>query len=327
MIISERKISKDLAYYRALSFRSRLNGEAAKKLSVLERGYHGECIYDEVFDDVGHGSVFVFRDIYLGIEDSVAQYDALIVSDSGLTVNEIKNYSGFYRVEEEKWFAGNFEVPDDPPSQLKRAMNKLLRLQYIHRLNFEIAGKVVFPHIEFRLDCDNQTVREKLVMRSELRDYLKQFKNEYAGSYAEQIAEAISAHIIENPYFDKNEDFESVRKGLYCGNCGSFEVEDNHFYMKCCKCGSQEKKETHLIRAMSDFSALFLNERMTKKKFMEFINRMVSVSTAQRMLNKYCKCIENGAHTYYLFEYDSFDEVYLKYESSYRYKDKKAVML
>lgn len=30
----------------------------------------------------------------------------------------LKNYSGFYRVEKEKWFAGNFEVPDDPPSQL-----------------------------------------------------------------------------------------------------------------------------------------------------------------------------------------------------------------
>ena len=323
MIISERKISRDLAYYRALSFRCHLNGEEAKKLSVLERGNAGECIYDEVFDDVGHGSVFVFRDIYLGIEDSVAQYDALIVSDAGITVNEIKNYSGFYRVEKEKWFAGNFEVPDDPPSQLKRSMNKLLRLKYIHRLNFEIEGKVVFPHIDFRLNCDNRHVREKLVMRSEMRDYLKQFKNDYAGRYAEGIANAISAHIIDNPYFDKSADFDSIRKGLYCGNCGSFEVENNHFFMKCCKCGSQEKKETHLIRAMSDFSALFLNERMTKKKLLIFVDYAVSQRTAQRMLNKYCECIENGAHTYYSFNHDSFDAAYASYETSYRYKDRK----
>src|SRR5699024_11233467 len=69
---------------------------------------------------------------------------------------------GFYRVERGKWYAGNFEVPDDPPAQLKRAMNKLLKLQYIHRLNFDIEGKVVFPHIDFRLNFDNQDVRERL---------------------------------------------------------------------------------------------------------------------------------------------------------------------
>lgn len=102
MLISQRKISKELAYYRALGWRSRLSAEEAKKLSALERGYNGECIYDAVFDEIGHGSVFVFRDIYLGLEDSVAQYDALIVSDAGITVNEIKNYSGFYRVEKDK---------------------------------------------------------------------------------------------------------------------------------------------------------------------------------------------------------------------------------
>lgn len=323
MIISERKISKELAFYRALSSRFCLEEKDAKKLSVLERGYKGERIYDEVFGEEGHSSVFVFRDIYLRIEDSTAQYDALIVSEAGITVNEIKNYSGFYRVERGKWYAGNFEVPDDPPAQLKRAMNKLLKLQYIHRLNFDIEGKVVFPHIDFRLNFDNQDVRERLVMRSELRDYLKRFSNEYAGRYAERIAEAVSSHIIDNPFFDKSANFDSVCKGLYCGNCGGFELIDNHFYMRCLDCGSREKKETHLLRAISDFRSLFLDERMTKKKFLIFINYAVSHRTAQRMLNKYCECVVNGAHTYYLFKHESFEEVYAKYKSSYRYKDRK----
>jgi len=327
MIISERKISKDLAYYRALSLRCQLNGEDAKKLSVLERGYKGERIYDKVFDEEGHSSVFVFRDIYLRIEDSTAQYDALIVSDAGITVNEIKNYSGFYRVERGKWYAGNFEVPDDPPAQLKRAMNKLLKLQYIHRLNFDIEGKVVFPHIDFRLNCDDRDVREKLVIRSELRDYLKTFKIEYAGRYAEGIVDAIAAHIIDNPFFDMSADFDLVRKGLYCGSCGSFEVEDNHFYMKCGKCDTREKKETHVLRAMSDFSALFLNERMTKKKLIIFMDELISSRTVIRMLNKYCDRVLNGAHTYYQFKYDSFNSAYKEYKSSYRYKDRKTKTL
>ena len=308
MIISERKISKELAYYRALSFRSQLNGEDAKKLSVLERGFACECIYDEVFDEVGHGSVFVFRDIYLKIEDSIAQYDALIVSDAGITVNEIKNYSGFYRVENEKWFAGNFEVPDNPVIQLKRAMNKLLRMKYIHRLNFEIEGKVVFPHIDFRLNFDDREMREKLVMRSELRDYLKRFKNDYAGGYAERIADAVSAHITENPFFDKSEDFDSVRKGLYCGNCRNFEIETSAYHFDCTLCGSRETKESHVIRAISDYTVLFMNEKLTRKRFLAFIDYRLSPRTVVRMLGKYCSRYGGSTASYYEFNYENYED-------------------
>lgn len=321
MIISERKISKELAFYRALSFRFCLEEKDAKKLSVLERGYEGECIYDEVFDEAGHSSVFVFRDIYLRIEDSTAQYDALIVSDAGITVNEIKNYSGFYRVERGKWYAGNFEVPDDPPAQLKRAMNKLLKLQYIHRLNFDIEGKVVFPHIDFRLNFDNQDVRERLVMRSELRDYLKRFSNEYAGRYAERIAEAVSSHIIDNPFFDKSANFDSVRKGLYCGNCGGFEVETWAYHFFCTACKSRETKESHVIRALSDYTALFTNEKLTRKRLLEFIDYKVSPRTIVRMLSKYCTRFGAGNATYYEFNYENYEDVVENHEYIRRYKN------
>ncbi|GEM_PF-3763073 len=90
MIISKRKTSKELLFYRALSFRDYLSEQEGKKLSVLERGYEGECIYDKVFEQTSGQTVLVFRDIYLKIEDSVAQYDSLIVSDGEITVNEIK---------------------------------------------------------------------------------------------------------------------------------------------------------------------------------------------------------------------------------------------
>lgn len=144
MIISKRKTSKELLFYRALSFRDYLSEQEGKKLSVLERGYEGECIYDKVFEQTSGQTVLVFRDIYLKIEDSVAQYDSLIVSDGEITVNEIKNFSGLYRFENDKWYIRDFEVPDDPVSQLKRAMNKLERLSYGSPLNFKVSGSWCF---------------------------------------------------------------------------------------------------------------------------------------------------------------------------------------
>ena len=323
MIISKRKTSKELLFYRALSFRDYLSEQEGKKLSVLERGYEGECIYDKVFEQTSGQTVLVFRDIYLKIEDSVAQYDSLIVSDGEITVNEIKNFSGLYRFENDKWYIRDFEVPDDPVSQLKRAMNKLKRLSYGSPLNFKVSGKLVFPHVEFSLQTSDRALQDIVIMHSGLRGYLKEFQNMYAGRHAEAIAAAVSKHIIENPYFDKKADFERVRKGVYCGKCGSFELRKSHYYLNCGRCGCQETKETHMLRAMSDFKALFLEDRMTKQKFMRFINCAVSGRTAQRMLNKYCERIDQGSHTYYLFRYHDFDEAYGQYEGTYRYKDKR----
>lgn len=322
MIVSDRKIGEELAFYRALGSRSRLSAEDAKKLSVLERGYVGECIYDKVFEDVGHGSIFVFRDIYLRIEDGIAQYDALIVSDDGIVVNEIKNFSGLYRYEAGKWFIQDYQVSNDALAQVKRAVGKLLKLRYAARGNFEVSGKIVFPHIEFRLRTDDADLWNNVVLRSELRNYLMQFKNAYAGREAENIARLIQSHIVPNPFFDKSADFDAVRKGVYCGACGSFEMVARKYHFICKSCGSKETKESHMIRAMSDFKSLFLKQKMTKKIFLEFIDYRVSPKTALRMLDKYCERNLNGSFTNYTFKYEDFEDACENSNRLWRYKDR-----
>lgn len=321
MIMSERYISGELAYYRALGFREKLGSLDARILTIHEKGFAGECEYDRVFDEVGHGSVLVFRDIYLRIEGRTAQYDCLIVSDEGIVVNEIKNYSGLYRYESGKWFIGKSEVSEDALSQLRRAVGRLVKMRYEVRGSFNVSGKIVFPNIEFRLQSGEEELWNNVVMRAGLRNYLMQFKNTYAGRAAEDIAEVIKKYIIPNPFLDKSADLDSLKKGLYCGECGGFELADRKYHLVCESCGSKETKETHIIRAISDYKALFLNEKLTKKRFLAFIDNKISSRTTIRMLNKYCDQNWNGAFTYYTFKYRDFYDAYRNSNRSWRYKD------
>ncbi|HBV22201.1 MAG TPA: hypothetical protein DEB42_00205 [Jeotgalicoccus sp.] len=321
MILFERHVGLELAYYRALKRRVTLSAIDARNLLAEEKGYAGECTYDRIFDEVGHDSVLVFRDIYLGIEGCAAQYDSLIVSDEGIAVNEIKNYSGSYRYEKGAWYIGNSRVSDDALSQLRRAVGKLVKLRYQARGRFDISGKIIFPNIEFRLQSSDDELWENVVLRSGLRSYLSQFQNMHAGRAAEDIAELIRNHIVPNTYFDKCADFSAVRKGLYCSECGGFELENRKYHLLCESCGSKETKETHILRAISDYKALFLNERLTNKRFMEFIGYKVSEKTAFRMLNKYCDQHLKGAATHYVFKYKNFDDACENSDRSWRYKD------
>lgn len=325
MILSHRTAGAELLFYRALVKSRRLSSEEAKILSVLEKGFSGECEYDRIFDSAGHGSVFVFRDIYLKIDGAVAQYDSLIVSDDGIVVNEIKNYSGLYRYENGKWYIRKSEVSEDALSQLRRAMGKLIKMRYLVRDEFSVTGKIVFPNIEFRLETRDEALRDSVVLRSELRHYLMQFKNMYAGRFAEKIDALIRERIVANPYFDKSADFSSVKNGLYCGACGGFELELYHYHLMCQKCGSCEKKETHLLRAIYDFKSLFLNEKLTKQRLLQFIDYKISERTVYRLLNKYCNRLSSGPGSYYTTKYLSFDQAYEKHENLNRYKDKSLV--
>ena len=321
MILFERFAGLELAYYRALKRRVTLSAIDARNLLAEEKGYAGECTYDRIFDEVGHDSVLVFRDIYLGIEGRAAQYDSLIVSNDGIVVNEIKNYSGNYRYDKGTWYIGKSPVSDDALSQLRRAVGKLVKLRYQVRGKFNISGKVIFPNIEFRLQSIDDELWDNVVLRSGLRSYLSQFQNMHAGRAAEDIAELIRNHIVPNTYFDKCADFSAVRKGLYCSECGGFELENRKYHLLCESCGSKETKETHILRAISDYKALFLNEKLTKRKFQEFIDYQVSRKTVFRLLNKYCDRHMNGSGSYYTFKYRSFEDAYSQSERLWRYKD------
>ena len=189
MIIHERKVGRELLYYRALSRRMKLDTATKKSFEIHERGYKGELTYDEVYDEtLNH--LHVFRGIYLKVNNSIIQCDALIVSDNGFILHEIKNYSGNYTYAEEKWLVRNFQISEDPLMQLKRAMNNLLKIKYNYNLNFSIDGKIIFVP---------KTIPGDVV---EVRD-IEDFKSYYRGNIERIITNSSDRIDIECPcYFE-----------------------------------------------------------------------------------------------------------------------------
>ena len=165
------------------------------------------------------------------------------------------------------WYRGDYALPDDALSQLRRAVGKLVRLKRVVSFVFEVSGKLVFPHEEFRLSGGKEALFQHLVLRYDMRIYFRSFENKYSGASASELEDVIERHIVPNPYFKLRIEFDMVRHGLYCG--------------------SRESNETHLVRAISVFKYLFGNLKMTSRRMMEFTGNAVNVRTLQKILNKY----------------------------------------
>lgn len=321
MFVNSRRKSSEQLSLGALSQRTVLTEQELLHLRRMENGYNGECLYDKIFTEVGHDDVLVYRDLYLKIGESVTQYDALVVNDGGVCVNEIKNYTGDYRVEKESWYRGKYHIADDPLVQLKRSLGKLIRLRDSARGRFKVSGKVVFVSDDFYLASDDSNIWDKVIVRTGLKRYLRQFKGRNIGESAKFISRLVENSEVENPYFNPRIDRERLRLGLYCGECGSFDLEKGRFHFDCTACWSRESNETHLLRAMSDYKFLFHGQDMTRNDLLDFIGGEIHYKTVHRFMAKHCFIEDKGNNTVYKFKYYDFEEAIRLNSVNIRYKN------
>ncbi|HBV22361.1 MAG TPA: hypothetical protein DEB42_01025 [Jeotgalicoccus sp.] len=323
MFINERTKPKELLFYEALAARTALTKREAKDLSKMKKGYEGEILYDQIFESIGHDNVIIYRDVCLNIDNSVTQYDSLIVSDKGIISNEIKNFSGTCTVNNGNWTLNNFPITKVPFSQLNRSVGKLMEMRNISQNDFTVSGKIIFPNDTFVFNSDDHSNWNKIILRSGLRDYFRQFNHSgvRSGHKAQYISRIISSCIVDNPYFTLQADKIRLKYGLYCGQCGSFNLSKKRFHLTCNKCGSNECNETHMLRALSDYKFLFYNELMTRNSFLEFIDNDIPVHTVSRFLNKHCFQHQKGNMSNYTFKYFDFDDATKKSDAYIRYKD------
>lgn len=315
-------MSPKLLYYKALEARTKLSNNEKWQLHILQRGFEGECLYDKIFDQIGHENVYIFRDVYLKIESSITQYDSIVISNNRVVVNEIKNFAGDYRYENNNWSKGNKQLPDNAFIQLNRAMSKLKQLSNNSSVNFKVDGDVIFPNDDFRLTSEDHNIWNETVLRNELRTYLRKFKNEHLSDKAKNIAILIRDAIEDNPYFTEKADITKLQRGLYCGECGNFNLIKGRFQLTCGKCGTVESNETHLIRAMSDHKYLFYNQPMSRQSLSHLIDNQLHEITIYRALQKHCYVNQKGNRTTYTLKHYNSETALRETRKIQRYKDK-----
>ena len=322
MFLNKRLMSPEFLYYKALEKRTELYFEEKRNLYNIEKGFDGECLYDKIFDEVGHENVYILRDLHLKAGKSITQFDSIVISIDRVVVNEIKNYSGDYIYENNVWYRNGKQLKDNAHIQLSRAKGKIIQLRDEAGLHFNVEGAVIFTGDDFRLTTESDYIWSETVVRNQLRNYFRQFKDDRIGGKAKSIVRHIKNAIAENPYFEEEADISRLQRGLYCGECGSFELIKGRFQYTCASCGSIESNETHLLRAMSDHKFLFYNQPITKQSMLHLIDYQISEDGVYRFLKKHCHINLMGKKTTYTFKYYHWEEMIAEIKHNQRYKDK-----
>ena len=321
MFINNREIPVELLYYRALSARTELTANEKYQMNIMKKGYEGECLYDKILDEVGHDNVYIFRDVYLKIGNTITQYDSIVITDDYVAVNEIKNFLGDFHYSKDIWYRNGHSLEDDTFAQLRRAQGKLMKLSKDFAVKFEVHGALIFINDDFRLTSDKDDIWDKTIVRSHLRNYLRSLNSGYRGEKAKKIANIINKHRVNNTHFNVKPNISRLRLGFYCGECKNYDLEKRRFHFKCSCCGTIETNETHLLRAISDHKFLFYNQPVTKKSILYLINNQLKRSAVGRLLHKHCILEKKGRSSEHIFKYYDLTAALIA-TNNQRYKDK-----
>lgn len=302
MFLTKRYKSNEQIYLETLSKRAILTKEEEKKLSWLKRGFEGEKLYDRIFDEVGHGNLNIFRDIWIQGDKSLTQIDALIITDETVFINEIKNYSGSYKYENNTWQIGNIQISDDPIIQAKRASSKLIKIFLENKISIHTDFNIMFPNPYFILSTDDNYCRSKTIKRELMKQYFRNINQLSSWNNTDRIVQIIQDHIVLEPKHTPNTDPSRLIFGRQCLQCASFDFTPNRYSTTCNICNHKSANKDHVLSAVRDYNILFSPDNIKSSDIRMLINNEVSRSTIKRHIKEICLLNNRGRHATYTIE-------------------------
>lgn len=303
IFLTERGKSKELTYLETLSTRAELTTNENKTLDRLRKGYEGEKLYDQILDEVGHDAVNIYRDIWIKADKSLAQIDSLIISDDLVIVNEIKNYSGQYKYENNIWHVGKFQISDDPIIQVKRASSKLIKIFRENNISVNVDSKVIFPNPYFILSTNDEICKISVIKRDRIKNYFRTFNTLPNWDKSRRIIDIIDSYRVPEPGYTEQADYDRLSLGRYCFRCKSFNLENFRSYTECKGCNYKVNNKMHVLKAVQDYEVLFHGQKVTTTAIEKLLNHEISNSTIKRNLRRHCVSSKQGRFRTYSLQH------------------------
>lgn len=303
MFIKHRQESKELKILRCLQARMELLAKDKQHYMNLEKGYEGERKFDELLVGLPNDWL-ILNDLLFERNSTEFQIDSLLFSANTFNMFEVKNFSGDYFVESEKWFSTSGIEITSPLSQMKRCETLLSNLLKELGLFYPIKSYLVFINPEFTLyqaPYDNS-----IIFPSQLDRFMKNLLTTSSSVTDKQMktVEKLAAKHLQDSSFSRlpKYEYEHLKKGITCVECNSFLIRFNERKLACTSCSCREKVETAVLRSVKEYQLLFPERKITTSSIHDWCEVIESKRAIWRILRKNFKLEGHTQRSNYIIE-------------------------
>jgi len=298
MFKKARSIPFELIILRILSYRSKLSDKEKLQFSNTEKGFEGEVKFDALIADL---DTLVINDLLLEVGDTLFQIDTLIIFYGKIYLIDVKNYEGEYCYESDMFKNISGIEKKDPMLQLNRCHSAMRQLLQKHGYTLPIDSFLVFINPEFTLFQPSHN--PQIILPTQVNTYIKKLKKmttKLNDKHLKIVELLVSLHKTENPYarLPKYE-YDTLKKGLTCRDCHSFDISISRTRVICKACGCVEQVESAVLRNVEELRILFPEIRLTTNLVYEWCKVIPSNKTIRRILKNNFKAVGNTKNSYY----------------------------
>lgn len=301
MFYKSRNESAELLILKSLNTRMDLSDKDKQHYFYLKKGYEGEVLFDS-FTEKLQSECLILNDLLLKMNNTTFQIDSLIIFLDTIYLFEVKNFEGDYFYESDRLYMKPRIEINNPLTQLTRCESLLRQLLQNLGFNTPIHASVVFINPEFTL---YQTPLGKpFIFPTQINRLMKKLNaisSKLNGKYKMLADKLVAQHIKDSPYtLAPAYDYDSLRKGITCGGCGSLLVSAEGAKCVCGECGHLEMVDAAVMRSIDEFKLLFPNEKITTNGVYDWCRVVESKKTIRRILTSNFKMV--GVHQWAYFE-------------------------
>ena len=265
-------------------------GEDIYKLGSLVAGYYGEQDFYRVAEKFKpHNSILVKNFIFEF--PSFVQIDALLITEHEIHLYEVKNYDAHCSINDGRIFYDNKRLNHNPLLQITRAVEGFKNILHQEKMTLDVKPYLVFMHPFGSFETDG-THAVSLMTRNQLREHFRQMINLQGGDSAYSpisLYEILKAYQIadwHNPHDANPVDFNKLKRGIYCLNCGSFRMKSKQHAIKCLECGHVISKKLAINYLIAECSALYPNDTLCPNDIFRFSDGLLDRGWVYKNLAK-----------------------------------------
>jgi len=303
MDIKSRSVPYNLQVSWLLLERMPFTESELKQLHADEKGFEGECYFDQLIAQSPASSYLHLKDLILKWNNSTFQVDSCLLSPHQAYLFEVKNYEGEYYIEGKRRFSVTGKEIKNPLQALQRSEDLFRQLLQHLGLYLPVISKVIFVNGEFTLFNANKHL--SIILPTQINSFVKKLGSAvYDETFIEKARQLARLH-DENSFYLKmhipDYSYDTLKKGISCGQCRSLSVDVEGRYLICKRCGFKENFEKGILRMAESFKLLFPDRPLSVSNLLDWCQfNNDKRQRIHRILRKHYKMTQRSVASYYV---------------------------
>lgn len=278
--------------------------EHLSQLIVDEKGYEGECHFDQLVAQSPASTYLQLQDLLLEWHKSPFQIDTVLFAPRKIYLIDVKNYEGEVYIEGDRWFYFSGKEMKNPLLQLERCKSLFRPLLQILGVNLPIEANVVFVNPEFTLFQADRNL--PIILPTQINSFLRKLGSVSMNAYDPFLIEAARKlallHHEDSPLNEKRipeYTYDLLKKGIPCVGCGKLSVRLESRVLVCGDCGYKEEVIAGVLRNVEEHKLLFPKRHITVPGMNDWCGWDMNRRRMQKILSDHYTMEGNGKSAYY----------------------------